>query len=464
MGRIKNMTVGNPTKLIVLFALPLMIGNIGQQLYMIVDAIIVGQGVGVEALASLGATDWIYWLILWMIQSFAQGFAILITQKFGAEDHKALKKSVTMSMWLSLIIGVVFTIIGILMAKPLLILLKTPENILDGALVYVTTLFAGTVIVMAYNMASSILRAFGDGKSPLIAMAIAAGINIGLDLLFVMVFHWGIFGAALATLLAQLFSFVYCWMIIKRNPFLNLSREDWKFDRAISLKLWKLGYPLALQHGFIAIGGMILQSVINGFGFLFVAGFTATNKLYGMLESTAISFGFATSTYMGQNYGAKKWERIDSGMKSAAKLSVLVSLVITAGMILIGRNLLGLFVSASEANAGKVVDIAYQYLVIMSALLSSLYILHVYRSALQGLGNTIASLISGIIEFFMRVGTALILPRFFGEIGIFFSEPAAWIGAAVYLVIAYYREVKKIKGRVGAQVLTSKNEMSVVEI
>lgn len=445
MSRIKDMTEGNPTKLIVTFALPLMLGNLGQQLYTVVDAIIVGQGVGVSALASLGATDWAYWFFLWFMSSMAQGFSILIAQRFGARDYVGLRKAVTMSALIAVVTGALVTVIGMLAAAPVLRLLNTPADIFDGALLYLNTLFAGSVVVMAYNVASSVLRALGDGKSPLAAMVIAAFINIALDLLFVMVFGWGIFGAALATLLAQLFSLAYCLYVIRHVDILRMRREDWRTDRQTIGRLLRLGLPLAIQHNIIAVGGMVVQFVLNGFGFLFVAGFTATNKLYGMLESTAISFGYSMTTYMGQNLGAGKMKRIDAGMRAVLRLSVAVSVTISAVMIALGRPLLGLFVPAEDPNTPQVLEIAYQYLFIMAVCLFILYMLHAYRSSLQGLGNTTAPLISGVLEFFMRVGVALVLPPLVGEMGIFFAEPAAWLGADVVLIFSYYREARRVR-------------------
>lgn len=445
MNRMKDMTHGSPIRLILLFALPLMLGNLGQQFYMIVDTIIVGQGVGVSALAALGATDWVYWLVLWTIQAMTQGFSILITQNFGAGDEDRLRQSVALSTLLCGALGVLLTIGSLLLASPLLRLLGTPAEIFSGAQSYLLVMFGGTMIVMAYNMAAAILRAFGDGKTPLIAMGIAAAVNIGLDLLFVLVFGWGIVGAGIATLIAQLGSFLYCLRILRRMPILRMRREDWRPDRAVIGKLCRLGFPLAFQHIVITIGGMILQSVINSFGFVFVAGFTATNKLYGMLESSAISFGFSTSTYMAQNWGARKMDRLDMGIRSAMILSTVVSVSISVLMLIFGRSILSLFVSAGDANASEVLDVAVQYLRIMSITLLALYVLHTYRSALQGLGNTVAPMISGFIEFAMRVGAAMLLPRLMGATGILFAETSAWIGAAIFLVYAYYRQVRELK-------------------
>lgn len=443
-SRVKDMTQGNPTKLIFSFALPLILGNLGQQLYMITDTVIVGQGVGLEALAALGATDWIYWLVLWPVQFLTQGFAVLITQNIGEGNKESIKKSIAMSAVLCLVIGVLVSAVFPLLARPLLQLLKTPGDIFDGAHTYVTVMYAGTWIVMAYNMVSAVLRAFGDGKTPLIGMIVAAALNIGLDLLLVMGFHWGIVGAAVATIFSQFVAFLYCLWRIGKIPAVNMKREDWQPDAAVLKQLLKLGTPLALSHVAIVIGGIVLQFVINGYGSLFIAAFTATNKLYGLLESSAISFGFATATYMGQNWGAKNLERIRTGMRSAMKLAAAFSVTISVGMLLFGKSLLRLFISSSNANAPRVLELAYQYLTIMSVLLLILYALHVYRSAVQGMGNTMVPMLAGFLECVGRVSVALFLPKVMGEYGLFFAESTAWLCSVVCVVTAYYVMVRKM--------------------
>ena len=458
MSRITDMTSGNPTKLIFQFAVPLILANVGQQLYMIVDAMIVGQGLGVEALASLGATDWVYWLVLWSVLALTQGFAILITQKFGEGDYKAVRKSITMSILLSVVIGVLITIISLMAAKPLLQLLNTPSNIIQGSQTYLTTMYLGTLIVMAYNMSAAILRAFGDGKTPLIAMGIAALINIGLDSLFIMVFKWGIIGAAIATLIAQMISFIYCAVILSRIDFLKFTKADWIMDKQITKELCRLGFPLMLQHVFVAVGGVILQSVINSCGFIFVAAFTATNKLYGLLESSALSFGFATSTFIAQNYGAGNMVRIKEGFRKATVLALVSSVIISVVMLIGGKQILRLFIAADEGASEAILALAYQYLSVMSILLFILYLLHTYRNALMGLGNTMMPMVSGIVEFIMRVGVALIMPSLLGEKGLFLAEPAAWTGCLLVLAVAYYMELHKIKKRV-----QSSDRIEVVE-
>lgn len=443
MSRVKDMTSGKPAKLLLLFSFPLILGNLGQQLYMIVDAIIVGQGVGVEGLAAVGATDWTYWLALWVIQGTTQGFGILIAQYFGEGSREKMRKAIAMSIGLCAGTGVLLTGICLLIARPMLRLLQTPENIFNGASAYLLTMFAGILIVMAYNMAASVLRALGDGRTPLIAIVMAAVTNIALDLLFVFGFHWGVVGAAAATVIAQFIAFLYCFAVLRRMELVKLQRKDWHVDRMMIKRLFSLALPLVLQSILIAAGGMVLQSAINRQGFLFLAGFTATNKVYGLLESSAISLGYAMTTYVAQNYGAGLQQRIRQGVKSGVGIAVLFSVGVTILMILGGKPILSLFIDTSSSNAPKVLEIAYQYLFIMICLLCALYLLYVFRSTLQGMGNTIIPMLSGLMEFLARVCAALIGARIWGETVLFFAEPGAWIAAAVLLVFGCIWKFRK---------------------
>ena len=445
MSRMKNMTEGLPAKLILSFSLPLMAANLGQQLYMIVDTMIVGKGVGVEALASVGATDWSYWLALWVIQAMTQGFAISISQHFGEGNQSRIKKTVAMSIWLCLGIGVVLTVSGLVFAQFLLRILQTPDPIFQGALSYLMILYAGILVVMAYNMAAAILRSLGDGKTPLIAIVIAAITNILLDLLFVLVFRWGVAGAAFATVLAQLLAFIYCLLVMRKIDLLKMERKDWKPESSIIKRQCGLGIPLALQHVLIAIGGMILQSSINRHGFVFIAGFTATNKIYGLLESSAISLGYAVTTYTAQNYGAGRYDRIRNGLKSSVLIAAAMSVCVSAAMIAGGRAVLGLFIDSTSSSAAEVLEISYHYLFIMSCLLSSLYLLYAFRNTLQGLGNTVAPFLSGVMEFFARVSVAVYFSRLWGTEAIFFAEPCAWAAATLVLVTVCVRQVGKLR-------------------
>ena len=436
--RIKDMTEGSPIKLIISFAIPLMIGNAFQQFYSMVDTIVVGQGVGVEALAALGAADWINWMILGIVLGFTQGFSILISQVFGENNQHKLKKVVAMCFVVGIVMAILLTIGSLFLIKPLLILLNTPETILNQSITYLSIIFSGIIVITIYNTFSAILRALGDSKTPLYAMVFAALINIGLDLLFVMVFHLGVAGAAIATVFAQFCSSLFCLKALRKIEMIQVTKTDFKIDSSIIKRLCELGIVTAFQNIIISVGGMVVQSVVNGYGFIFVAGFTATNKLYGLLELAAISLGYSIATYSGQNLGAKKYQRIKKGMRSCVVVSVLISLILSAILIPFGKVILHLFVSGDASSTNQVLDVAYHYLFIMLLFLSILYLLHTFRSCLQGMGNTIVPMISGIAELSMRVGIALLLPRFIGQEGIFYAEIFAWAGADLILIPAYF--------------------------
>ena len=370
MARVTDMTHGRPIRLILLFSLPLMLGSVFQQLYTIVDTIIIGRGVGMQALASIGAADWINWLVLWGLQGFTQGFAILAAQEFGAGAYDRLRRVLAMIIKLSCWFGIAVTIISLLLVRPLL------------------------------------------------AIIAASFANIALDLLFVMGVGWGIFGASFATVLAQLIAFLLCLRSLRRLPFVQLAKADWKTDPAILLHLCRLGIPTGLQMSMITLGGMVLQSVLNGFGVVFVAGYTAANKLYGILESASVAFGYAMTAYMGQNRGARNAARIDAGIRAVLVLSIGFTAAIVATMLLAGKPLLGLFLSTEEAGAADALAVAYQYLMVLMAFLFALFTLQAYRSSLQGLGEMTVPTLSGFAEMLMRMGAALVLPTFIGQSGV----------------------------------------------
>ena len=447
-SRVKNMTEGKPTSLILTFALPLMAGNVFQQLYTVVDTMVVGKYLGVSALAALGASDWLNWMMLGIVQGITQGFAILMAQEFGAKRLEQLRKVIGNSAVLSLFSSLALVLLGQLTALPVMTLLKTPETIINDSLLYLRIMFLGIPIVMAYNLLACILRSLGDGKTPLQAMVVASVTNIVLDLLFVMVFHWGIAGAAVATLIAQLVSGLYCLYHIWEIEFLKMQKADFKPQGALCCKLMALGSPMAFQNCIIAIGGMIVQFVVNGFGVLFIAGFTATNKLYGILEIAATSYGYSMITYVGQNLGAGKSSRIRQGLRAALGIAVVTSVVIAFIMLVYGRLILSWFISGTPEEIEQTMQVAYFYLSIMSICLPILYVLHVVRSTIQGMGNTMLPMLSGVMEFTMRTLTALLLPLALGEIGIFFAEIAAWAGADMVLVVSYFVVARRLPAEV----------------
>lgn len=460
--KVRSMTSGSPARLIISFAFPLMLGNLFQQFYTIADAMIVGQVLGVEAIAAVGAAEWIIWMVQGIVQGFTQGFSIQMAQDFGAQDYRRLRSVVFNSAFLSALCAVILLTAGQAGAGWILSILHTPDSVLHDTTVYMRTIFWGIPVVTAYNFFAAILRALGDGKTPLHAMLFAALLNIGLDLLFVPVFRMGVFGAAAATVIAQLASSLFCIFKISKIEILKFQREESatsaerpnsvqsgsirpSVDPRLHLRLLTLGFPMAFQNAVISLGGMILQSVINGFGVIFIAGFTATNKLYGMLEVAATSYGFSMTTYTGQNLGAGKIDRIKKGYRSGLIIALITSLAIAAAMILAGKQILLLFISGDEKTVADTLEVAYHYLFIMSVFLPILYYLHVTRSCIQGMGNTVLPMVSGFAEFFMRTGAALILPGIMGQEGIFYAEISAWAGADVILFFSYFWCIRRLR-------------------
>ena len=322
-------------------------------------------------------------------------------------------------------------------------LLSTPEEIVPYAMVYLRISFLGIPVITGYNLFAAILRALGDGQTPLRAMAVASIVNVLLDLLFVTVFGWGIAGAAIATVSAQLCSCILCFNRVRKIEILALARSDFRLDGRLSKGMFILSMPMALQNLLIAGGGMIVQSVVNRYGMVFIAGFTAGSKLHGVLEIATSSYGFAMTTYVGQNLGAVRMDRIHKGVRSALVAAVVTSAVIAVTMLLSGHLILSGFVSGTEQEIAETISVAYRYLTIMCVCLPVLYVLYIIRSSLQGMGNTVWPMISGIGELIMRTSAALLLPAVVGETGVFLAEVLAWFGADVILISSYLVTVRK---------------------
>ena len=446
MGKTLNMTQGSPWKLLLRFSLPLMLGNVFQQLYTVVDTAIVGRGVGMEALAALGCVDWLNWLMLGIAQGFTQGFSVRIAQTFGAGDEKSLQRFMGQSALAAASLALLCTLLGLLGVPLFLRLLRVPGDLAPMSGLYVRILFAGLPVVFFFNYCSAMLRAVGDSKTPLIAMTAAATTNIALDFAAVYGLGWGIAGAAIASVIAQCLSGVICLIKIFRTPQLRFGRTEIAPDRHILGNLLRIGTPAAAKNIAVAAGGMVVMAVVNTFGTAFIAGFTASNKLYGLLEIAALSYGFAINTYVGQNYGAGKPERIRSGMKSALVLAVATSVVISLLMLVFGRPITLLFISSENPlEAAQAGNIAYQYLCVMAGGLGVLYVLYLLMFALQGLGDTVQPMISGIVELALRICVAAAVALSGYEMGILAAEPVAWIGCTLYLWYHYRKRMQNEK-------------------
>lgn len=439
-----DMTSGNPVKHILNFTFPLILTNMGQQLYMIVDGAIVGRRVGTKALAAVGATDWCYWLILWTVGGLAQGFATFVSRAFGERNYPDMNKTIAAAAELSFCIGLFFTVVGITAAKPMLRILYTPADILSNASAYLMTMVSGTLIVMGYNLTSSILRGLGDGKTPLVAMMIAALLNIGLDCLFVFVFHWGIIGAAMASLLAQMVSFLYCLSGIARIEYVSFTKQDWRFDFCKIKTMLLFGIPISFQYVVITMGGMILQSSINLQGSVFIAGYTATNKLYGFLQCFAMSVGQASCTFVSQNYGAGLGQRVRQGVADSMKIVMCMAILIMGATLMTRSYLLRIFLDVSNPDGIQALAVSVRYLTVMVLSFPILHILHVFRNVLQALGIAIWSLMSGFAELVARILMSKFLIGYMGTDALFLSEPASWLGAMLCVFLPYFYYRKKL--------------------
>ncbi len=437
----KDMTSGSPVRLLLAFGIPMFLGNIFQQFYSIVDTAVVGRGIGVDALAAVGATGSINWLVMGFITGLTHGFSILMSQNFGKGDSLAVKKSVTMSIYLSLIVSVIVSVFGTIFSRPMLEVIETPTEILDDATVYLAIMFAGTLASILYNITSSILRAFGNSTTPLVVVVIVSVINVGLDCLFVLVFNWGVAGAAVATVLAQLICGVMCLFAVIKIPMLAMTKEDWKWDKAVILQLMKLGLPVGIMNSVTAVGMLMLQKVVNTLGAVTVAAYTVGMKIVSLADQASCIIGVSLGTFVGQNLGAGLLHRTRDGVKKGAVLSIGFSAVVAAILIFLGRPLTSFFVSPEEIY---VIDAAYPYLFIGGAMMWSLGLLFVFRYSLQGLGDTVVPLFSGVFELAIRLSLVLLLPESLGFYRICIAEVSAWFGAMVMLGISYFIRVRKI--------------------
>ena len=438
-----DMTKGNPLKIFIFFSIPLLIGNVFQQLYSMVDTIIVGRFVGVEALAAVGSTGSMFFLVNGMILGLTSGFGVLVAQKFGAKDEVAIKKAVASNIILTLVLTVFITIIALLVKNPLLRMMNTPDNIFNDASTYITIIFAGIITQALYNMAAGILRALGDSKTPLYFLMVSSIVNVILDLVFIINFKMGVSGAAYATNIAQGFSAVLCLIYsYKKFQVLRLKKEDFKVELSYYTKHLKVGVPMGLQFSVTAVGIIIVQSAINVFGSTVIASYTASSKVLQLVMQPATSFGVTIANYSGQNLGAGRFDRIKSGMKIMNKVSIITSLLAGLVLIFLGKYFVRLFIENPTAEIFTYSQLVFNYSAVFFIPLGFIF---VYRNVLQGMGESFMPMMAGVLELIARSIVAFTLPKYIGFTGICLSDPVAWISASVFLMITYYKKMKKIE-------------------
>ena len=446
-----DMTVGNPMKIILNFTLPIFLGNVFQQFYNMADAVIVGKFVGNKALAAVGSTGTIMFLIYGFVVGMTAGFTVPTAQKFGAGDMKGMRRTVAGAGILSLIVGAMLTVLFMLFMKPLLTFMNTPSDIFKDAYGYIMVISAGILAQMFYNLLSSILRAIGNSKIPLYFLIISALLNIVLDLLLIIVFHMGARGAAVATIIAQGVSGVLCLLyIIAKIPVLHLKRDDLQVGGYIYGLQLKIGLPMALQYSITAIGFMMVQSSLNILGSTMVAAFTAAGKIEQVVTQAYVAMGTTMATYAAQNMGAGSVRRIREGFKACTMIGVIYSFVAAAFIMTIGKYMTYLFVSEDVELIMNSVDI---YLKCIGLFFIPLAIVNIYRNGIQGLGFGLLPMMAGVAELIGRGVVAVIAGNMKSYTGVCLAGPAAWMLAVALLIVMYYYimnvHMKKIFGTNG---------------
>lgn len=431
----KDMTSGNPLKIILLFSIPVLLGNLFQQFYNMVDTIIVGRYLGEEALAAVGSTGCLMFLVLGFANGIAQGFGVMVSHAFGAKDYRLLKHYVALSLILTVIVSVILTIPTVAASRQLLLWMHTPENILTMADDYIKVIFAGIILTMFYNVLSGILRGIGDSKTPLYFLILSSVLNIILDVFLIVTVKLGTAGAAYATIIAQGVSAVLCFIYMFRKfDILKTSREDYYLDAVGVKNMLSIGIPMALNYSITAIGTMITQSAVNVFGSSVVAAFTAASKVSNIATQTMPTLGTAMATYCGQNLGAAKYDRIYAGMKQGFLLCIFSTIAAAALCLLGGEFIVSWFVSNPSE---EIFTYAMQYLTIASIFYLPLAMIFLYRNALQGLNEGFVPMFSGVIELVCRFAVIALVPASAGFLGVCFADPAAWVGAGIPLCITY---------------------------
>ncbi|MDB1685139.1 MATE family efflux transporter [Enterococcus durans] len=439
----RDLTKGSPAKLILMFTVPLLIGNVFQQFYNMVDMIIVGQTLGKNALAAVGATGSLTFLIIGFAQGLTAGLAIITAQRYGAKDYRGLKKSFAASVVISLIVTIVLTVLSLVFIHPMLQLMQTPPEIIDQAQTFISIILLGIFASMSFNLLSNVIRALGDSRTPLFFLIIAVIINVVLDLIFIILFGMGVEGAAIATVIAQVSSSVLCLVYIKKKiPLLQLRKKDFSFDKEEIRVHLNAALPMAFQSSIIAIGAIVLQAALNSLGTDVVAAQAAASRIDQFANQPMMSFGIAMATFSAQNYGAKEYGRILKGVKQTLMMSIGFSLVAGATVIFFGHSLMKLFVSSSET---RVFELAQTYFNINGSLYWILAILFILRYTLQGLGQSKIPTIAGMMELLMRSFAAIILTGMLGYAGAAAASPLAWAGSVAVLLYSYLRSMKQLK-------------------
>lgn len=449
----KELTSGNPAKVIFAFSVPIIIGNLFQQLYSMIDTIIVGRTIGVDAIAALGSTSYISTLIIGFMSGLTNGFSIITARHYGAGDSVKMRRSVAGTIIIGLVVSAILTVSSIFFIKPFMRLLNTPADIFDQAYSYISVTLFFMVTAMLYNMSAGVLRAVGDSITPLVFLIISSGMNVGLDILFITKFGMGVAGAAYATIISQTLSFILCCVyIVIRFPYLIPKAEEFKITWAEVWELFSMGLSLALMFSLVEVGSLILQRAINNFGTQTIAAHTAARKISSILMLPYTAFGSACATYCSQNIGAGRPDRAGKGVKS----SIVMAWVWSAAAVIIGYVFSPYIVSwIAGTEEQYIVDLASKYMRVNTPFYFVLAVLIVLRSSLQGLGRKAVPVASSIIEMVGKAVIAFTAAPALGYFGVMISEPIVWILMTILLIIGYVSDKQLMEATFGKKKISS---------
>ena len=435
-SKMKNLTEGSPAKLIIGFAIPMFLGMLFQQFYSMVDTMIVGKFLGLKPLAGVGSTGSLNFMVIGFCIGVCNGFAIPVAQKFGAKDDSALRRFVANATWLCIGFAAVMTIAASVFCRDILLFLRTPQNVFQYAYWYMLIIFLGIPCTFLYNFLAALIRSLGDSRTPVVFLAISSVLNIVLDLVFILVFRWGVIGAALATVLSQGISGVCCLFYVGRTfPILHGSRSEWKVQPRYMVRLCTIGIPMGLQYSITAIGTLVIQAAVNGFGATVMAGVTAAGRLGNFLSCPIEALGQTMASYVGQNVGAGKLKRVSKGLKAASLMGFCVSAVLLVIVVLFGRRMSVLFLDAGEVEA---MGYAYQYMTVTAAGYCLLTLVNTVRFTIQGMGFSGIAILAGVFEMVARTLAGTLLVAVAGYFGICMANTLAWIFADAFLIPAFF--------------------------
>lgn len=446
---VKDLTVGSPMKLILGFMLPLLFGMLFQQLYNMVDTIIVGQYLGVDALAGVGSTGSVNFLVLGFCIGLCNGFSIPVAQQFGSKDFDALRKYIANTLWLSIGFAVVITTAVCLLCTPILQAMNTPEDVFTQAHDYIFVIFLGIPVTILYNTVSAIMRSLGDSKTPVYFLILASLMNIGLDLFMIIVLKMGVAGAAWATVVSQLISGVLCLIyMIRHFKIIHLSRSELKPDYYYIGRLCANGLPMGLQYSITAIGSILLQTAVNGLGSMYVAAVTAGSKVSQLMCCPYDAMGSTMATYGGQNVGAGRLDRVKKGLFCCSSLGIGYALIAFAAVFFFGENITMLFIKEGQENVPQILELSRQFLLINVGFYIPLAFVNIVRFLIQGMGFSQLAVFAGVFEMAARGITALCFVPWLGYNAVCFASPSAWVLADLFLIPAFIHCYKTLKWRV----------------